>query len=52
MTAEGRLSRGKENLLRGRFLLNSETIAVPKEVEKKVEVKEEKKIVKEKKDAK
>ena len=58
MTVEGRLARGKENLLKKRFLLNSETMAVqvevPKEkpIEKPVEKPVEKKIVKEKKDAK
>ena len=52
MTVEGRLARGKENLLKKRFLLNSETIAIQVPKEKPVEKPVEKKIVKEKKDAK
>jgi len=53
MTAEGRLARGKENFERGRFLKNSETMAIAKikDTKTKFVAKLDKKI-KETKDAK
>ena len=42
MTAEGRLSRGKENYDRGRFLDNSETIAYAETLKGKAPAKEDK----------